>query len=144
MPLFRGMAEAGLYCAQSFNSPVHFEGQPGRSSIARVERAHSYRARSASRRTTRLPFSSFLDRVLHEHGRELKESENLLLGRITSRNEFFQNFRIALGDLEKGFCRPGWFATALLPVLEGTDRNSKQRGKGGLRKPGHQPSMGDF
>ena len=30
-------------------------GQPGRSSIARVERAHSYRARSASRRTTRLP-----------------------------------------------------------------------------------------
>jgi hypothetical protein len=34
----------------------HFQGQPGRSSIARVERAHSYRARSASRRTTRLPF----------------------------------------------------------------------------------------
>src|ERR1700752_3960632 len=34
----------------------HFQGQPGRSSIARVERAHSYRARSASRRTTRLPY----------------------------------------------------------------------------------------
>ena len=49
------MAEAGLYCAQYFNSLVHFEGQPGRSSIARVERAHSYRARSASRRTTGLP-----------------------------------------------------------------------------------------
>ena len=37
------------------NSPIHFQGWPGRSSIARVERAHSYRARSASRRTARLP-----------------------------------------------------------------------------------------
>ena len=41
---------------QSLNSLFHFQGQPGRSSIARVERAHSYRARSASRRTARLPF----------------------------------------------------------------------------------------
>jgi len=31
-----------------------FRGQPGRSSSARVERAHSYRAGSASMRTTRL------------------------------------------------------------------------------------------
>ena len=43
-----------------------FKGWPGRSSIARVERAHSYRARSASRRTTRLPFSSH---ALREHRR---------------------------------------------------------------------------
>ena len=76
--------------------------------------------------------------------RRFKGSENLPLGRITSRNEFLQNFRMALGDLEKGFCRPGWFATALFPVLEGTYRNSQQCSKGGLRKPGHQPSMGDF
>ena len=40
------------------------KGWPGRSSIARVERAHSYRARSASRRTTRLPFPSFFSILL--------------------------------------------------------------------------------
>ena len=40
------------------------KGWPGRSSIARVERAHSYRARSASRRTTRLPFPSFFNSLL--------------------------------------------------------------------------------
>ena len=51
---------------------------------------------------------------------------------------------MALGDLEKGFCRPGWFAAALLPILEGAHRNSEQRGKGGLGKTGHQPSMGNF
>lgn len=76
--------------------------------------------------------------------RRFKGPENLLLGRTTSRNEFLQNFRMALGNLEKGFCRPGWFATALLPVLEGAYRNSKQYCKSGLRKPGHQTSVGDF
>ena len=35
------------------------KGWPGRSSIARVERAPSERARSASRRMSRLPFLSF-------------------------------------------------------------------------------------
>ena len=44
-----------FFCA-SDPSLLHFQGRPGRSSIARVERAHSYRARSASRRTTRLPY----------------------------------------------------------------------------------------
>jgi len=34
---------------------ITYKGWPGRSSSARVERAHSDRARSASRRTTRLP-----------------------------------------------------------------------------------------
>ena len=34
---------------------LFFTGQLGRSSNARVERAHSYRARSASKRTTKLP-----------------------------------------------------------------------------------------
>jgi hypothetical protein len=48
MSLFRGTAETTLYFVRSFNSPLHFQGQTGRSSIARVERAHSYRARSAS------------------------------------------------------------------------------------------------
>ena len=40
------------------------KGWPGRSSIARVERAPSERARSASRRTTRLPFRSFFNILL--------------------------------------------------------------------------------
>ena len=39
-------------------SRLSLEGWAGRSSSARVERAHSDRARSASRRTTRLPFPS--------------------------------------------------------------------------------------
>ena len=39
-------------------------GWPGRSSIARVERAPSERARSASRRTTRLPVPSFFSILL--------------------------------------------------------------------------------
>jgi len=40
------------------------KGWPGRSSIARVERAPSERARSASRRTTRLSFPSFFSILL--------------------------------------------------------------------------------
>jgi hypothetical protein len=40
------------------------KGWPGRSSIARVERTPSERARSASRRTTRLPFPSFFSILL--------------------------------------------------------------------------------
>jgi hypothetical protein len=40
------------------------KGWPGRSSIARVERAPSERARSASRRTTRVPFPSFFSILL--------------------------------------------------------------------------------
>ena len=40
-------------------SRLSLEGWAGRSSNARVERAHSDRARSASRRTTRLPLSSY-------------------------------------------------------------------------------------
>ena len=38
---------------------LSLQGEPGRSSMARVERAHSDRARSASRRTTRLPAPFF-------------------------------------------------------------------------------------
>ena len=41
-------------------SPFPLKGRPGRSSNARVERAPSERARSASRRTTRLPFHPLL------------------------------------------------------------------------------------
>ena len=40
------------------------KGWPGRSSIARVERAPSERARSASKRTTRLPFPSLFSILL--------------------------------------------------------------------------------
>jgi len=53
-----------------------FKGWPGRSSIARVERAHSDRARSASRRTIRLPFSS---RALREHRRLFQAASVIFL-----------------------------------------------------------------
>ena len=58
-------------CACYLNPLFHFRGQPSRSSIARVERAHSYRARSASRKTIRLPFPSFGGRALREHRRSI-------------------------------------------------------------------------
>ncbi len=44
-----------LCCLVPFTPYIFSRGWPGRSSIARVERAHSDRARSASKRTTRLP-----------------------------------------------------------------------------------------
>ena len=56
---FKGVGWDDPNGARLPNSPFQFQGWPGRSSIARVERAHSDRARSASRRTTRLPFPSF-------------------------------------------------------------------------------------
>src|SRR4249920_2942643 len=57
------------HCTCLLNPLLHLNGWPARSSIARVERAHSYRARSASRRTTRLPVPSFGGRALREHRR---------------------------------------------------------------------------
>ena len=57
------------FTARIFPIPYFSQGWLGRSSIARVERAHSYRARSASRRTTRLPIPSFGGRALREHRR---------------------------------------------------------------------------
>jgi hypothetical protein len=52
-PFLKGMAEDALYCAHPPKPRFPSQGQLGRSSSARVERAHSYRARSASRRTAR-------------------------------------------------------------------------------------------
>src|SRR6185295_11307564 len=64
-----------------------FTGWPGRSSIARIERAHSYRARSASRRTTRLPRPFFrglpledFSIVLRMHPRLIGKTERGAIG----------------------------------------------------------------
>jgi hypothetical protein len=82
---------------------------------ARVQRGPSEAARCASTEDQLASIPSF------QHPVRL----NTELSGTTSRNEFLQNLRMALGNLEKGFCRPGWFSTALFPVLECAYRNSK-------------------
>ena len=54
-----GLIELPPRASFQSNPARHFQGSPGWSMIARVERAHSYRARSAGRRTTRRPFPTY-------------------------------------------------------------------------------------
>lgn len=69
------------------------------------------------------------------------------VGLNSLRSVFLQNFGMKFRNAKEGFCRTGWFAATLLPILKRADRNSEQHRKGGLGKPGRQPRVcnrGDF
>jgi len=53
--------------------------------------------------------------------------------RISSRY-FFQHLWIEFGNFDQGLGCRAWFATPLLPILQGTHRDSQQRGKLVLRQ----------